>query len=171
MITLFSIGTCTCDEDKYTTPKVAFSVRAADVEQSEEYLEDIPLESVVVKINSVEDTWIFTRDVFNFTAPINGAYYFQVTAIANGNGAVPLLLYHNDNLAMMTGRSDEESVGGYPLGSNSVVLVLGKDDVVSVLVKPKKSGILGSVFNAFSSPSDVSFSGHLLFMKNDDDTW
>ena len=146
-------------------------MRAEGVQQREEYLEDIPLETVVVKINTVEDTWIFNLDVFNFTAPVNGAYYFQVTSIANGNGATPLMLFHNDNLVLRTSRSDEDAIGTYPIGSNSVTLVLGKDEVVSLMVQPKRSGVIGDIFNTFSSPSDVSFSGSLLFVKGDDDVW
>ena len=64
---------------------------------------------------------------------------------------------------MTTGRTNSGAVGPFPIGHNQVILSLQKGDTVSLRIKPKSKGFVSAFANAFRSPSDVSFSGHLLF--------
>ena len=64
---------------------------------------------------------------------------------------------------MATGRSDTKAIGPYPLGHNGVVLELQQGDIVSLKVMPQEGGFFSGISASFKSPSDVTFSGHLLF--------
>ena len=157
MYIFVSQGDCFCS-DHDPSPRVAFTVRAEGVTPGNDTWSDIPLATVVTKINTVNNTWIFTDGVLNFTAPINGLYYFQVTAIASSNQTAPLLLVGEHGVVLKTFADVASSIG-----SGSVQLVLAKGGVVSLRV--------GAGYYTDTEASDVSFSGFLRFPITDDDVW
>ncbi|ELU09672.1 hypothetical protein CAPTEDRAFT_226148 [Capitella teleta] len=105
-----------------------------------------------------------------FIAPLGGAYFFHVTARANGNGATPLLLFQGNNIVMLTGRNDADAVGPYPVGTNSILVELEAGESVQLKIKPKKSGFFSNIINSVtSSPTDITFVGHRIAGCLEDD--
>ena len=151
---MYYIGSCGCNARCLRT--IAFSANASNVLQSSDSWEDLTLDHVISNIGEGLDS-----NIAKFTAPLPGAYVFHASSIANGNGASPLMLLHNGQVVMTTGRSDS-SVGPYPFGSNQVILYLKEDDVVELKVKPREGGFIKDIFNSFSSESDISFAGYRL---------
>lgn len=96
-----------------------------------------------------------------FTAPVGGAYFFHVTARANGNTATSFQLYKGSDVILNTGRSDASSTALYPVGSNMVVVGLQAGDAVQLQVEPQKEGggFFSSLFSSSTSETDVTFDG------------
>ncbi len=97
-----------------------------------------------------------------FRAPVNGIYYFEATSVADGNGATPLFIYKNGDKVAETGRLNHDTVGAFPLGNGHVVLDLAYGDTVTLFADEERGGIIGGIFDAFNSPSDVTFTGFLV---------
>ncbi|ELU07951.1 hypothetical protein CAPTEDRAFT_207262 [Capitella teleta] len=139
------------------TRVVAFSANAFDVEQESEDAITVgfPTSSTTSNIGGgLHATGVFT-------APMSGAYFFHVTTRANGNGATPLLFYKGNDVIMITGRSDVDAVGPYPVGTNSMLVELMAGESVQLKIKPKKSGFFSSIISdVTSSPTDVTFVGY-----------
>jgi hypothetical protein len=137
------------------TRTIAFSANAFEVDQTSTDVIGVTFTQIVTNIGNAFDK------SGQFTAPVGGAYFFHVTARANGNGATPLLFYRGNDIIMITGRSDADAVGPYSLGTNSIVVQLEAGDSVSLKVKPKSSGFFSGIINSVtSSKTDVSFVGY-----------
>ena len=87
----------------------------------------------------------------------------MLTGIANGNGAIPLHIYKNEESIVQASRSDANAVGPFPLGATHVVLSLKVDDIVTVRMPAKKGGFLSQIWNKFKSPTDVTITGWLVY--------
>ena len=130
------------------------------MEQTSDYYQHVAITSVITNITNLGLG--ISRDHMDFRTPVGGVYVFDVTSIANGNGAVPLVLLRGrDEVILTTGRTNKHATGLYPIGTAHVALLLEKDDTVSVVIREKRSGFFWGLINLYS-PSDVTFSGFLL---------
>ena len=68
---------------------------------------------------------------------------------------------------LATGRSKASAVGPYPIGNNHVILQLNSSDSDTLKIKPKADGLISAVASQFRSPSDITFSGHMIFPNED----
>ena len=142
---------------------VVFTVTASDVEPSDVYT-DVRIQGVITNITTSGGAPALGGlhpEIMTFTVPFDGLYSFHVTSIANGNGASPMVLFRNGEQIMTTARSDKSAVGAYPLGTNHVILGLVRGDLVSLKTRPHNSFF--SSFLGFYSPSDVTFTGQLVY--------
>jgi hypothetical protein len=136
---------------------VAFAANAFDVQQDSSDISNVEMDGIATNIGDALD------GDGSFSAPIGGVYFFQVSARANGNGAAPLLLFRGNDVVLSTGRSNEDSVGPYPTGTDAVLLRMDAGDSVQLKVKARKTGFFSSLFSSITSSStDVSFVGYKL---------
>ena len=137
---------------------IAFSGTASDVRRAdaEEY-KLVELTALDVNIGEAYD-----NDTSTFTSPIDGLYLFTFVAIANGNGAAPLVLFRNEVQVAQSGRTSILATGPFPLGSNHVYISLKKWDQVALKTTPSGEGLWSGIMQQFSSRTDVTFAGHLV---------
>ncbi len=101
----------------------------------------------------------FNPSSAKFTAVESGIYQFTVTVTAQGSGALPVVLFHNDLVIATTARGGSTTIGKFTHSTNLVLLTLDVGDTVSLKTRPKHSGLWGSITEEFVSPSDVMFAG------------
>jgi hypothetical protein len=139
---------------------VSFTVTASEIEQTSDYYQHVPIQAVIANTTNIGNA--ISAEYMDFTAPKDGIYVFHVTSIANGNGAVPLVLLRDSTeIIVMTGRSDESATGVYPIGNAHTTLELLQGQHVSVVIREKRQGFFWGLVDIYS-PSDVTFSGFLL---------
>ncbi len=146
----FILGSCSkCS--KTEAKVVAFTGQS----QSVSHTEDLKVVTFDVIRTNAGDGYDTTGS--KFIAPRDGVYQFSMTAISEGSGdAVPLILYLNNQEITATS-------GGGPLGSGLVLVKLRQGDEVTLKVKAKESGgFFGKITGLLSSPSQVTFEGHLV---------
>ncbi|KAK2156978.1 hypothetical protein LSH36_201g03024 [Paralvinella palmiformis] len=80
-------GLCICAKPTVEAT-VSFTVIARGVEQTSDYYQHVAITSVITNITNLGLG--ISRDHMDFRTPVGGVYVFDVTSIANGNGAVPL---------------------------------------------------------------------------------
>ena len=159
-----------CGDDS-TTPDatsqhhVAFYATALDISQESEEWETVTMDTI--QLNDGNGLNATTKQSV-FTAPVAGVYSVMVTVVADGDGATPFVVFHNDQQILTTGRRNAESVGSYPLGHGQTVVRVARGDQIILKVKPKAGGFLQKVFNKFKDPSDVTFVGYLLYADVED---
>lgn len=139
---------------------VAFSASAKGILRTKTYLEQVVFDRIITDHGNFLATHDSNRAVFR--SPVSGIYMFHATSVADGNGATPLVLIHNDREILVTGRSDAHSTGPYPIGVGHALVELEAGDELSLFIKPRMNNVLGVIFNKFSSPSDVKFSAFLV---------
>ena len=83
----FSLGPCDCDDPPKMSP-VVFSGYTQGVRQRKPYYVKVDLSVVGLNLGSA-----YNETASEFTAPVQGVYFFSVTAVSNGNQVVPLELF------------------------------------------------------------------------------
>ena len=161
----------TTDDDTMTTQgasgpsssavAVAFHGVLSNKRQTSIIRETVIFESIVTDVGGLFVGSAFGQTA-NFVVPHSGLYAFQATSRANGAMATPLQLLVNGAVVMETGRSDVNILASYPLATNQAVLSLAQGDLVDLYITPKGFSLITGVFNQPSSPSDISFSAHLI---------
>ena len=69
---------------------------------------------------------------------------------------------------MTTARRDSGAVGVFPIGHNQIILQVNVNDTIALKIKPRESGFFAAISSEFKSPSDITFSGQLLFLIKHD---
>jgi hypothetical protein len=147
-------GNC---EDDGSCPHVAFAGQALGVEQNKE--------EQIIALNVLSDS-CQGGGCYNgqsgFVAPLSGVYTFGITAVANGDSIVPLILYKNGDAIATTARSSSTAVGILPHSTIQVNVALETGDTVALKVGGTGSGIGSTLTGWLRDPTDVILIAHTL---------